>query len=190
MMKTALTQLTKIPKCDTILDMKEEWKSITGYEGLYEVSSLGRVRSLNYHCTGKIKVLKPCKRGYGYLYVKLCKNRVMKKCSIHRLVAETFIQNPLNKPQVNHKDEDKTNNRASNLEWMTAKENSNYGTRNEHVAKVLSKPVLQFTKDSKFVAEYLSTHDAERRTGIAHSSIAKCCRGSYKSAGGSVWRYA
>ena len=78
-----------------ILDMKEEWKNIAGYEGLYEVSNLGRVRRLKF---GKTKVLKPQNNGCGYLFVSLYKNRVMKHCGIHRLVAETFIKNPLGKP--------------------------------------------------------------------------------------------
>ena len=171
--------------------MKEEWKSIAGYEGLYEVSSLGRVRSLKF---GKTKVLKPLDNGCGYLYVNLYKNREVKKFKVHRLVAQTFIPNPLGKPQVNHNNEIKTDNRVENLEWMTAKENNNYGTRNERAgkanSKMQSKPVLQYTKDGKLIAEYPSTIEAERQTRIACSGISRCCRGNRKSAGGSIWKYA
>lgn len=175
----------------------EQWKSITGYEGLYEVSSLGRVRSLwdgrlQIHRT---KVLKPMKNKCGYLFVVLFKNGERKMFRVHRLVSEAFIDNPLNKQEVNHKDEDKTNNRVDNLEWMTRNENINYGTHNERVAKAhinhpkLSKPVLQFTKDEIFVNEYPSIKEVERQTGIANQSISACCIGKRKSAGGSVWKY-
>ena len=186
--------------------MKEEWKNIAGYEGLYEVSNMGRVRSLNYNRRiGKIKVLKPQNNGQGYLVVKLSKNREGKRFKVHRLVAQTFIPNPFGKPQVNHKDENKTNNNVENLEWVTAKENNNYGTRTERAAKALinnpklskalinnpklSKAVLQYTKDGKLIAEYPSSKEAARQTRINRGNISSCCRGKIKSAGGYVWDY-
>ncbi len=110
------------------IDMNEIWKSIEGYEGLYEVSNLGNVRSLNWHLTGTIRVLKPRQNGYGYLSVILYKNGKMKKFYVHRLVASAFLPNPQNLPQVNHKDENKTNNSIENLEWCSCKDNINFGT--------------------------------------------------------------
>lgn len=112
----------------------EEWKSIPGYEGLYEVSSYGRVKSLNRYVKVKSKsyrlqkgkMLSPIKNKYGYLQVFLCCNGKYKIISVHRLVAQAFIPNPDNLPIINHKDEDKTNNRVENLEWCNAKYNSNY----------------------------------------------------------------
>ena len=137
----------------------------------------------------KTKVLKPGKNTRGYPFVIICKNREMKNFKVHRLVAEAFIPNPLNKPEVNHKNEIKTDNRVENLEWMTGKENCNYGTRNERVAKAQSKPVKQFTKDGVFVQDFISAKEAERQTGIFHTNIVACLKGKYKSAGGYVWKY-
>lgn len=175
----------------------EEWKSIIGFEGLYEVSNLGRVRSLwdGRHQTHRTKILKPIKMNSGYLCVGLHKNGEEKKFLVHRLVAEAFIPNPLNKPQVNHKTEDKTQNSVDCLEWCTNEYNQNYGTRNERVSKArinnskISKPVLQLTKNGELVAEYPSTREAERQTVIDPSSISKCCNGKQNSAGGYVWKY-
>lgn len=110
----------------------EQWKSIAGYEGLYEVSNLGRVRSLKF---GKTKILKPGRVGGGYLIVKLLKDCIRKNMKVHRLVAEAFIPNPNKLKTVNHKDEDKTNNNVNNLEWMTLADNLNYGTRNKRTAE-------------------------------------------------------
>ena len=117
--------------------MEEIWKYIEGYEGLYEVSSYGRVRSLgqfvNHNYGGyayrKGRILKPGLGSRGYLSVTLSKNGIQKNYSVHRLVAQAFIENPDNLPQVNHKDEDRTNNNVTNLEWCDAKYNVNYGNR-------------------------------------------------------------
>lgn len=175
---------------------EEIWKDIAGYEGLYKVSNLGRVKSLNYNRTRKERLFDLHLRR-GYLYVVLSKNCISKKFSVHRLVATTFIENPDNLPQVNHKDEDKTNNRVDNLEWCTAEYNINYGTHNARGLKTLKlrnrkkapKEVLQFTKDGKFVNEYPSIHEAGRCTLINQGNIWACCDGRYKSAGGYIWKY-
>ena len=113
--------------------MIEEWRPVVGYEGLYEVSSYGRVRSLDrfYYRLHKGKVLSPTKDRYGYLTVTLNCNGKSKTIKIHRLVAQAFIENPDNLPQVNHKDEVKSNNCVDNLEWCSAKYNNNFGTRQE-----------------------------------------------------------
>ena len=168
----------------------EQWKSIAGYEGLYEVSDLGRVKSLNYNHTGKERILKPYKNGNGYLQVILRKDGHRKQPLVHRLVAKAFIQNPNNLETVNHKDEVKTNNVASNLEWMTQGDNVNYGTRNKRVGEALSKQVQMFDKSTgELLATFPSTREAARVTGINQSHISSCCNGNRKSAGGYKWRY-
>ena len=111
--------------------MEEIWKDIEGYEGLYQISNYGRVKSLNYAKQGKEKILKDRISNSGYKRVNLSKSGERKTYYVHRLVAETFIPNPNGYSEVNHKDEDKSNNNIDNLEWCTSKYNSNYGTRNE-----------------------------------------------------------
>ena len=162
----------------------EIWKPVVGYEGLYEVSSFGRVRSSNYQ--NKNKILKYDFVRSGYLRVTLCKNGKTKHYLVHRLVAIAFLSNPENLPQVNHRDEDKQNNHVDNLEWCSAKYNTNYGTRTQKT----SKSVLQFTKTGELIAEYPSTHEIERLYGYDCSSIAACCRGyRLKSAYGYIWKF-
>ena len=181
----------------------EIWKPISGYEGIYEVSNLGRVRSCDRFVVynngrkhkRKGKVLSQSYDAQKYYKVGLCKNGKQKNFSVHRLVAQAFIPNPGNKEQVNHKDETRTNNRVENLEWATTSENINYGTRNERVAKAVSKtkskPVLQFTREGKFIAEFYGASEASRDTGICTSSIHRVARGvkRYKTAGGYIWKY-
>lgn len=157
--------------------MIEEWKDISGYEGLYEVSNLGRVRRNG-------KILKPLKDS-GYLRAHLSKNGIAKKVLIHRLVAFAFIPNPNNYPEINHKDEDKTNNTVENLEWCSREYNINYGTRNERV----SKPVLQYDRLGNFIREWPSGLKAEEELGINNGNISSCCSGKVKTAGGFVWRF-
>ena len=175
------------------------------YEGLYQVSNWGRILSLNYRNTGKSKLRKPVDNGDGYFQVQLCKNGEYKNCLVHRLIAETFLENPENKPQVNHKDEDKTNNfvflnedgsvdkEKSNLEWKTPKENSNHGTRNERIAKAntngkKSKKVLQFTLDGEFIREYPSIMECSRN-GFDQGAVCLCCNGKQKTHKGFCFMY-
>lgn len=157
--------------------MIEEWKDIPGYEGVYEISNLGRVRRNG-------KILKPLKDS-GYLRAHLSKNGIAKKVLIHRLVAFAFIPNPNNYPEINHKDEDKTNNTVENLEWCSREYNINYGTRNERV----SKPVLQYDRLGNFIREWPSGLKAEEELGINNGNISSCCSGKVKTAGGFVWRF-
>ena len=165
----------------------EHWKSIAGYEGLYEVSDLGIVKSLKY---GKEKILKPWKNHNGYLHVDICKDGQKKMSLVHRIVAEAFIPNPNNLETINHKDEVKTNNVASNLEWMSQKDNINYGTHNKRVAESLSKQVQMFNKSTgELLATFPSLMEAERVTGINKGNICSCCNGKRKSVGGYIWRY-
>lgn len=166
--------------------MEEIWLPVNGYEGLYEVSSFGRVRSLNYNKTGKKIILSPGKDTHGYLFVNLCKNGKIKNNRIHRLVATAFLPNWFDDPQVNHIDEDKTNNHVDNLEWCDAKYNANYGTAIERMIKSLSKPVLQFTLNGEFVREWKSIKETERN---GFGAVDKCCQGKRKTHKGYIWRY-
>lgn len=174
--------------------MKEIFKDIKGYEGLYQVSNLGRVKSLNYRHTGKERILKLEKLNTGYLQVGLSKEGKLKKCKVHRLVASAFIENPNNFKQVNHKNEDKTDNCLRNLEWCDVNYNNNYGTRTRRASesmkgihinrKDLSRPI----KCIENGVVYHSTKEAERQTGVYHSDISKCCNGDRKTAGGFHWQ--
>lgn len=175
----------------------EIWKDYKDYEGLYQASNLGRMRSLDTYRKGrngsirfcKGRILKPGTDKDGYLQVCLCKNNKQKTYKVHRLVAETFIPNPDNLPYINHRDECKTNNNVENLEWCDCKYNSNYGTRNKKVALKKKKPVLQFTLDGIFVKEWPSTIDAEREGGFVSASICRCCRGRSKKHHNFIWKY-
>lgn len=162
--------------------MKEIWKDIEGYFGLYQISTHGNVKSLKF---GKEKILKPTKNKYGYLQVGLSKDGKLKIYKVHRLVAENFIENPKNLEQINHRDEDKTNNHVTNLEWCTPKQNINYGTHNQRVAEKLSKQVL-CVETGKI---YTSTMEVKRQLGFGNGNIVKCCNGKRKTCGGFHWRY-
>ncbi len=165
----------------------EIWVPVKGYEGLYEVSNLGNLRSLDYMHTKLKKIMKP-REIKGYLIAHLCKDGKTQNIAVHRLVAEAFLPNWFDEPQVNHKDENKKNNNVDNLEWCSAKYNSNYGTRNSRLTKRISKPVLQFTKTGEFVKEWPSTMEAGRN-GYCQSSVADCCRGEMKHHKGYIWKY-
>lgn len=167
--------------------MKEIWKPIKDFE-YYFISNFGRVKSTKF---GKERILKLTKDKDGYSIVNLYKNNKSKTFKVHRLVAEAFLPNPYNLPQVNHKDENPQNNIASNLEWCTASYNNNYGTRNKRIGKSntngkRSKPVIQYTLDGKFVREWESYREC-KRNGFNH--VSECCRGKLKSCGGFIWRY-
>lgn len=174
-----------------------DWIPVKGYEGLYEVSGiLGKVRSLNYNKTGKVKILKGNLQKTGYILHGLCKNGKRKCYLEHRIVAEHFNPNPLNKPCINHLNEDKTDNRSCNLSWTTIEENNNYGTHNERVAEAKrgvlntpsSKPVLQFTMEGEFVREWHSEHECARN-GFNQGNVSACCRGEQKQHKGYIWKF-
>ncbi|ADI23905.1 HNH endonuclease family protein [Enterococcus phage EFRM31] len=164
------------------LTMIEEWKDIKGYEGLYQVSNLGRVKSLKF---GKERILKTGVDRYGYISVNLYKNNKRKLCKVHRLVAQAFIPNHENKPQVNHIDEDKTNNMVSNLEWVTAKENVNHGTRNDRVSKAVK--VIDIANGE--YNYYNSINECVRQLGLHQGNVVSCLKGRRKTCGGYTFKY-
>ena len=192
--------------------MEEQWKTAVYdnivYEGLYKVSNLGRILSLDYNHTGKPGLMTPVETTKGYFVVHLCKNRKTKTCLVHRLVAQTFIPNPENKPYINHKiegekgkkinmvvfNEDGTiNKERTTIEWVTPKENNDYGTHNERSAKTrtngkLSKKVLQLSLTGELIREWESTRECGRN-GFCQSSVARCCQGKLKTYKGFRWEY-
>ena len=180
--------------------MDEIFKPIAGYEGFYEVSNLGRVRSLDRiveHFDGVKRLLKgkfmvPRQDvTYGYMRVSLSKNHCRNLFFVHRLVAQAFIpnQDPEHLTIINHKDEDPSNNRADNLEWCDQKYNINYGTRTAKVIEKLSRPVCGYTNQGEVVIRFKSMDEAEL-SGYRHSEISNCCHGKGKLHHGLFWCFA
>lgn len=180
----------------------EIWLPVKGYEGFYEVSNFGRVVSLgrwvpnNLSKSGfawrKERMMKLGHDKDGYLRVGLRKNgEICKTKKVHRLVAEAFIPNPLNLPEVNHKDENKENNRVDNLEHCDTKYNINYGTRNERSAQKRRKKVNQYDSQRNFIKTHNSIREASKETGIPEKNITSCLTNpKRKTAGGFIWEYA
>ena len=159
---------------------KEYWKPVVGYEGHYQVSNFGRVKSIKF---GKEIILKQHIRR-GYYSVGLSKNGILKRYSVHRLVAQAFIDNTDNLPQVNHKDENPLNNNVNNLEWCNSEYNNNYGTRNKRVSEKmtngkLSKPVLQYDLEGNLIREWASACECGRN-GFDTGAVNACCNNKYK----------
>ena len=169
--------------------MREEWRDIKDYEGIYQISNRGNVKSLNYRRTGKERILKGSKDSNGYLQVHLCKDGKMKAYCVHRLVASAFLENPMGYTDVNHKDENKENNCIENLEWCSRLYNNTYNGRAKRIGKKRSKPIIGFDKVLGLIVKFSSAHEAEVETGIASSHITACCKGKRKSAGGYIWQY-
>lgn len=177
----------------------EIWKDVQGYDGLYQVSSLGRIRSLGRKCKAKNnstqskrpRILTQEITVFGYCRVRLFNSEGMAKhYAVHRLVMEAF-SGPSD-CQVNHINEIKTDNRLVNLEYCSAMQNCNYGTRNKRLRDNLkgnnSKPVNQYDTCGRYIATYSSRLEAEAATGISASKIGACCTGNRKAAGGYMWR--
>lgn len=159
----------------------EVWKDIEGYEGLYQVSNLGRVRSLNYNHTDKEEILKPCFNHNGYLRVGLCKNGKRKPYRVHRLVGDAFVPGRTKeKCFINHIDKNRANNRADNLEWCTCQYNGEYSC---------AKSIVQFDKQGNYITHYKSAISASRITGIAQQNICSCLKQKQKSTGNYTWQY-
>ena len=176
--------------------MEEVWKDIKGYEGKYQISSFGRVKTFRYRNSHKVGILKPQKNVRGYLIVDLKNHCNRKHFTIHRLVAQAFIPNPDNLPQVNHKDEDKTNNHVENLEWCTNEYNYNYGTARERlseklrsISKKARKPVICTDLDGNFIKEYESVSAVEE-DGHSCGVVSMVCRGLLNKHHNMLWHYA
>ena len=165
----------------------EVWKDIRGYEGLYQVSNLGNVRRSKQESTGRL--LNPYVNSHGYLTVGLSKNGVVSREMVHRLVAKAFIENPFDFPCINHKDECKSNNTVSNLEWCDKSYNNTYGTHPMQISEANSKPVLQIL-NGNVVRTWKSCSEAALMGGDIISCISRCCLGERKSHKGYEWRYA
>ena len=173
---------------------KQEWRDIEGYEGKYQVNQIGQVRSLNYRRTGKTKRLKLGTNKDGYNHVRLGKNGKYKCCLVHRLVAQAFIPNPDNLPEVNHKNEVESDNRVENLEWCTRKYNNSYGTRNERAGKTVmgeNNPMSRKVRCIELDIIFNCVADANKYLGKKrnNSTIYNCLGGITKTAYGYHWEY-
>lgn len=156
-------------------------RDIPGYEGLYAATSCGKIWSYKSE-----KFLKPRNHQDGYLLITLSKQGKATTYVVHRLIAQTYIPNPENKPQVNHKDENKQNNCVNNLEWVTISENVNYGTRSSRAGKTIGKPVYCVELDKTF--DTLTA--AAQELGMSAASISRCCKGRTETYGGYHWQFA
>ena len=174
--------------------MEEIWQDIEGYEG-YQVSNLGRVKSLGNNKTRKEKILKPATNKKGYQYVNLYKNGKAKTFKVHRLVYAAFNGEIPPGMEVNHINEVKTDNRLENLNLMTRKENINWGTGVERCHKAqlnhpqMSKQVIGYNKNGDIIVTFLSTKEAGRN-GYNQGAVSACCRGEKPQYKGLIWRYA
>lgn len=176
----------------------EIWKDIKGYEGLYQVSNLGNIKSLKRNTTHE-RILVPRVGRDGYKYVGLCKDGIIKTKKIHRLVAETFIPNPTNLSQINHKDGNKINNLLENLEWCNASYNQKHAIKLGLVSHWMkgktgkdcpfSKKVDQYTLNNIFIKTWDSMSDVKRELGLPVSNISLVCQGKKKTYGGFIWKY-
>ena len=176
----------------------ENWKDIKGCEGLYKVSSYGRIMTVR-----KNAILCPAKTISNGLTVSLSKNGKVEKRQVSRLVAAAFIPNPENKPCVDHIDGDKSNNRADNLRWVTTKENCNNPITKSRLNKKIgeymvgrlgglhqrAKQIAMYSICGDLIKTFLSVKDAQRETGLNDSNIVKCCKGIKKTCGGYIWAY-
>ncbi len=171
----------------------EEWRDIQGYEGRYQVSNLGRVKSLERLDTigRKVsdKILTQRKTKDGYIYVVLSDDGMNVFFLVHRLVVSAFLYNDSNYDEVNHMDENKENNSADNLEWCDRIYNSRYGTRNKRASDKMSKTVYQYDVCGNLIKEWTSAVEASKKLGIVRQSINKCCNNYLRTAGGYKWSY-
>lgn len=187
-----------------MVNAAEIWKDIRGYEGLYQVSNLGRIKSTSpglkfVKGSPSELIMKQSLSSSGYLHVQLYKAHVPATVLVHKVVAQAFIDNPEGKPEVNHIDSDRTNNRVSNLEWATKSENMKHSfNRGYHVSPMLNRKGAMNTNSKKIIQYDLSGNEIRRWTGIAEaarsigcnpSSISACLCGYNKTCKGHVWKY-
>lgn len=178
---------------------EEIWKDVQGYEGIYQVSNFGRVKSLprkvlNWNSNRYLKetiLTQSTTKCREYPLIRLCKDGKIKYISVHRLVATAFIPNPNNLPMINHKDENKQNNRVDNLEWCDHLYNVHYGTGIQRGARSRGKSVLMIDATTKEVIKtFGSAREAYKETGVWYKSISSACKNRYKTAGGYIWKFA
>lgn len=185
--------------------IEEVWKDVVGYEGYYQVSNLGKVKSVDRYVATvgnpsgkrliKGKILSQAKRTIrhepGYCFVGLSKNNITTTFAVHRLVAQAFIPNPGNLPCVNHKDENKFNNNVNNLEWCTVAYNNTYGTARERGGKKKSMPVVKLGLDGYLIRRYKSLVTAAKEEGVTKGNLANICvnRNGKKTLNGFVFMY-
>lgn len=178
--------------------MKEVWKSvdIPGFEKLYEISNYGRLKALEriIHHKHKDEIRKEhfitlCNDKDNYKIAVLKGNGIKKTIKIHRLVASAFIPNPNNYKEVNHKDENKTNNNVNNLEWCSHSYNMLYGTRGIRTGNKLKKSINQYDLDGNFIRTWNGSKDIKKEINICNTSVLKCCRNKQKTAGGYIWKF-
>lgn len=175
--------------------MIEIWRDIDGYEGLYQVSNTGKVRSLNYKRTGHYKILKTTKNHKGYLSVGLYRNNKKESVLVHRLVCKTFIPNPENKPHIDHINTIRDDNRIENLRWVTPKENSSNPITKKRINKRFgsnnpaAKAVVQLDLNDRVIYYWDTAKNANLKTKIHRGHISSCCKGLLKTSGGYKWKY-
>ncbi len=175
--------------------MEEIWKDVVGYEGLYQVSNTGKVRSLNYRAVkNRVHELTPKTNNSGRLWVELFKDGIARQHLIHRIVGNAFIPNPYKFEEINHKDENPKNNNVDNLEWCTREYNVRYynerhpsGNRNGKLKKLA---INQISGDGTIIRQWNNAREVFVQTGMSASSITDCCRGKRKTAYGFRWQYA
>lgn len=167
---------------------KEAWKPIKGYEGYYEVSDLGRIRSLNYNHTREVAIMTPWASPKGYQCIHLCKNGVTRSYRVSRLVAEAFIPNPENKLYVDHIDTNRRNNQVENLRWCTQSENQRNEISRKRYGESKSKPVVQMTISGEIIKVWPSAFEAERN-GFNRDLIRAAIVGRIKTHFGYKWKY-
>lgn len=164
----------------------EVWKDIPGYEGKYQVSNLGNVKSLSWHKKNEARQLKQKHDRRGYPMCFLFKEGHRRTFSVHRLVALAFIPNPDNKPQVNHINGVKTDNRVENLEWCTNMENQLHAVKTDLKSTV---KIIQYDKNGNFIKEWPSMTKAADAMGVTKESLFACCNGISKTSKNFIWRY-
>lgn len=176
---------------------QEIWKDIPGYEGVYQVSNCGRIKTLPFWHNNRVsgywteeKIRKQALNASGYYKVTLAKGGNYKTFLVHRLVAVAFVNNPNNLPEVNHINEDKQDNRVDNLEWCSGEYNKTFGTMQIRAKESKYKAVEQLTLEGDFIKKWSSAKEAGITLGFAPTNITRCCKGKIKSLHGYKWKYA